>query len=264
MTEKISSPIRNKFLQTEKPELFHNTSDSEWNNWQWQLHNQVKPHVTPYYHGLILNKIQPATSYEFYSECVRGDISFLTSDAELMRSSRHFIDKIIIVEAIALATLPQRITDDFINTMSKAYQVIVNTAFHHPSECSREAFDACARMADAGFIINNQAVLLAGTNDDPALVKDLHHRLLMMRVRPYSLYCLNLGSEHKDLRVQPEVGHEIIRSLRGWTSGLAVPHYIVESGNEKRASLPSPIKSHNNQTYVFTNYKNEDYPYKES
>ena len=87
-----------------------------------------------------------------------------------------------------LVTLPFRVTDSFAQMLRKYHPVFIHTHFNHPKECTREAFEACAKLADAGCVINNQMVLLKGVNDNPETVMELNHKLLMMRVRPYYIF----------------------------------------------------------------------------
>lgn len=137
-------------------------------------------------------------------------------------------------------------------------QIIVHTFFQHPSQCSLEAFDACARVADAGLILSNSMLLQLGVNDSSAIVKELNHKLLMMRVRPYTI---NVRSDQSPLI---EAGKEILDNLRGWTSGLAVPHFVIlENDGSQKVMIPEYIKSYKNQIYVFRNYRKDEYEYRE-
>lgn len=115
-----------------------------------------------------------------------------------------------------LVTLPQRITDDFAKMLSKYHPVFVHTHFNHPKECTQEAFDACARLANAGCVINNQMVLLKGVNDKPEIVKELNHKLLMMRVRPYYIFQCDQSQGISHFRTPIETGINIIEHLRWW------------------------------------------------
>jgi hypothetical protein len=80
----------------------------------------------------------------------------------------------------------------------------------------------------AGVPLNNQAVLLKGVNDDLVTIKSLVHGLMKMRVRPYYLYqCDQIrGGEH--FRTSIQKGIEIMEGLRGHTSGLAIPTYVID------------------------------------
>jgi lysine 2,3-aminomutase len=164
-----------------------------------------------------------------------------------------------------LVTLPQRITDDFCKMVKKYQPVFVHTHFNHPKECTQEAFDACAKLADAGCVINNQMVLLKGINDDAKIVMELNHKLLMMRVRPYYMFQGDLAQGVSHFRTPISKGLEIIQALRGWTSGMAVPHYVVDApgGGGKIPLLPTYVVSHEGHQWVFKNYRGIEYTYSE-
>ncbi|MCC6809782.1 MAG: KamA family radical SAM protein [Deltaproteobacteria bacterium] len=162
-----------------------------------------------------------------------------------------------------LVTLPQRVTPDFA-AMLKAHQPIyVQTHFNHPKECTQEAFDACARLADAGAVISNQMVLLKGINDDVEIVRALNQKLLMMRVRPYYILQADPARGTRHFRTPVETGIEIIRGLRGHSSGLAVPHFVVDGpgGFGKVALVPHYLESSDEGRHTFKNYRGETFEY---
>jgi lysine 2,3-aminomutase len=165
-----------------------------------------------------------------------------------------------------LVTLPHRVTDNFANMLKKYHPVFIHTHFNHPKECTQEAFDACAKLADAGCVINNQMVLLKGVNDDAAIVKELNHKLLMMRVRPYYIFQCDMSQGISHFRTPVEKGLEIIEKLRGWTSGMAVPHYVIDGpgGGGKIPLLPNYVIKHEGKQWTLRNYKNETFVYNES
>lgn len=105
----------------------------------------------------------------------------------------------------------------------------MNVQFEHPRECTPEAAKACDRLLRAGIPLNNQSVLLKGVNDNVATMRDLIHGLMRMRVRPYYLFQCDpvRGAEH--FRTTIARGIELIAGLRGHTSGLAVPQYIIDT-----------------------------------
>lgn len=162
-----------------------------------------------------------------------------------------------------LVTLPQRITDDFIYMLRKHHPVFVNTHFNHPKECTREAYDACRRLADAGVPISNQMVLLKGVNDDPKIVKELNHKLLMMRVRPYYIYQCDLSQGISHFRTPIEKGLEIIENLRGWTSGLAVPQLVIDApgGGGKIPILPQYFLGKEGKKVKLRNFRKQEFTY---
>ncbi|HWV37018.1 MAG TPA: lysine 2,3-aminomutase [Vulgatibacter sp.] len=164
-----------------------------------------------------------------------------------------------------LVTLPQRITDDFAAMLRKHQPVFVNTHFNHPKECTAEAFEACRKLADAGCVLGNQMVLLKGVNDDPKIVKELNHKLLMMRVRPYYIYQCDLSQGISHFRTPIEKGLEIIESLRGHTSGLAVPHFVVDApgGGGKIPLLPEYMVKRDGKRITLRNFEHKEFVYEE-
>lgn len=164
-----------------------------------------------------------------------------------------------------LVTLPQRVTDSFAQMLTKYHPVFVHTHFNHPKECTQEAFDACARLANAGCVINNQMVLLKGVNDDPKVVMELNHKLLMMRVRPYYIFQCDMSQGISHFRTPIETGLNIIRALRGWTSGMAVPQYVVDApgGGGKIPMLPNYVVAHEGKKWTLKNFRGDIYEYNE-
>ncbi len=164
-----------------------------------------------------------------------------------------------------LVTLPQRITDSFAKMLGKYHPVFVHTHFNHPKECTEEAFDAVAKLVGNGCVVNNQMVLLKGVNDDAKIVKELNHKLLMMRVRPYYIFQCDMSQGISHFRTPVEKGLEIIEALRGWTSGMAVPHYVIDApgGGGKIPLLPQYLEKREGKKWHLRNFKNEKYIYEE-
>jgi lysine 2,3-aminomutase len=164
-----------------------------------------------------------------------------------------------------LVTLPQRVTDDFVRMLREHHPVYVNTHFNHPKECTAEAFEATRRIADAGCPIGNQMVLLKGVNDDPAIVKELNHRLLLMRVRPYYIYQCDLAKGIAHFRTPVEAGIRIIEALRGHTSGLAVPQFVIDApnGGGKIPVNPQYVVRREGKRWILRNYAGKTYEYEE-
>lgn len=164
-----------------------------------------------------------------------------------------------------LVTLPQRVTDSFAEMLTKYHPIFVHTHFNHPKECTQEAFDAVARLANRGCVVNNQMVLLKGINDDPKIVMELNHKLLMMRVRPYYIFQCDMAQGISHFRTPVEKGLEIIEALRGWTSGMAVPHYVIDGpgGGGKIPLIPNYVEKREGKKWHLRNYKNEKFIYEE-
>lgn len=138
-------------------------------------------------------------------------------------------------------TLPQRITPELCRMLQRYHPLYVNTQFNHPKEITPEAEAACGRLASAGVPLGNQSVLLRGINDNIRTMKRLCRQLMRIRVRPYYVYqCQTLkGTRH--FRTPIECGIEIMRHLQGYTSGLAVPKYILDTPYGKIPIAPSYV-----------------------
>ena len=172
------------------------------------------------------------------------------------------------VEIIRLGTkmpcvLPQRITPKLCKMLKKYHPIYVNTHFNHPWECTPEAEKACAILADAGCPVGNQAVLMKGVNDDADIMLDLHRKLLKMRVRPYYIYQADLTKGTNHFRTPVRKGLEIMDKLRGHTSGLAIPYYVIDApgGGGKIPLLPQYVLGRNGKDIILRNYKYEIFTY---
>ena len=172
------------------------------------------------------------------------------------------------VEIIRLGTkmpcvLPQRITPKLCKMIKKYHPIYVNTHFNHPWECTPEAERACAMLADAGCPVGNQAVLMKGVNDDAEVMLELHRKLLKMRVRPYYIYQADITKGTNYFRTPVRVGLEIMDKLRGHTSGLAVPYYVIDApgGGGKIPLLPQYVLGRNGNDILLRNFKYEVYTY---
>src|SRR5579885_2575107 len=137
-------------------------------------------------------------------------------------------------------TLPQRITPKLCEMIKKYHPIYMNLHFNHPDELTPEVKAACGMLADAGVPLGAQTVLLKGVNDDPDIMKRLVHQLLLARVKPYYLYQADLTKGTNHFRTSVETGLNIIRALQGHTSGMAVPHFVIDApgGGGKIPLLP--------------------------
>jgi lysine 2,3-aminomutase len=153
--------------------------------------------------------------------------------------------------------LPQRITDNLISILRKYHPLFISLHFSHPLEITDECAKACIKLADGGFPLGSQTVLLKGINDNVPTMKELMHKLLKIRVRPYYLYQCDLipGSGH--FRTSVKKGLEIIKGLRGFTSGYAIPTFVVDApgGGGKIPLLPNYVVEHTAEKIVLRNYK---------
>jgi lysine 2,3-aminomutase len=173
------------------------------------------------------------------------------------------------IEIIRLGTkmpcvLPQRITPKLVDMLKKYHPIYVNTHFNHPWEITEESTRACAMLSDAGCPVGNQMVLMKDVNDDPAVVKELMQKLLKIRVRPYYIYMADETKGANHFRTTVNKGLEIIENLRGWTSGLAVPHFVIDTpgGGGKIPLLPNYLVHHDDEKVVLRNYEGKIYTYR--
>ena len=172
------------------------------------------------------------------------------------------------VEIIRIGTkvpvvLPQRITSELVKKLKKYHPLYLSIHFTHPDEMTEETITACNRLADAGIPMGSQTVLLKGINDETKIFTKLTHELLKVRVRPYYLYqCDPIpGSSH--FRTPVKKGLEIIKGLRGFTSGYAVPHYVIDApgGGGKIPLLPDYFQGKEDGDIILSNYENKKFKY---
>lgn len=180
------------------------------------------------------------------------------------------ISQISHVEIIRIGTkvpavLPQRVTKRLVNILKAYKNLYMSLHFTHPDEITVETKAACNRLADIGIPLGSQTVLLKGINDNVPTIKKLFHELLKIRVKPYYLYqCdLVLGSSH--FRTSVDKGLEIIKGLRGHTTGYAIPHFVIDApgGGGKIPLLPEYYNGRNGSQVILSNYQDKMYVYQE-
>ena len=198
-----------------------------------------------------------------------GDPLLLSDD--WLKQILHKLRRIPHVEIIRIGTrvpcfLPQRITTKLANTLKKFHPLYMNVHFNHPDELTPIAVAALGKLVDAGIPLGCQTVLLKGVNDDPDVMKKLMQKLLLARVRPYYIYQADyvFGTEH--FRTRVEKGLEIIQAIRGWTSGLAVPHFVIDSpgGGGKIPLLPEYVVKISDEEVVLRNYQGNIFRYSQA
>lgn len=162
-------------------------------------------------------------------------------------------------------TLPQRITPALLALLKKYAPLWMSIHFNHPKEISRHCKAACDMLADSGIPLGSQTVLLKGINDKPYIMKKLMHELLKIRVRPYYIYQCDPVKGTAHFRTAVAVGINIIEKLRGFTSGYAVPTYVVDApgGGGKIPIGPNYLISQDKGKHVLRNFKGKIYTYVE-
>ena len=160
-------------------------------------------------------------------------------------------------------TLPQRVTPELCDILKKYHPLYFNMHFNHPDEITPEVEEACNMLADTGIPLGSQTVLLKGVNDDTGVMKELMHKLLMIRIRPYYIYQADmaLGTDH--FRTDVQKGLNLISDLQGHTSGMGVPYFVIDApgGGGKVRLLPNTVIEHNEKEVIIKNYEGKVFRY---
>ena len=200
---------------------------------------------------------------------VSGGDPFLLSTARLaellaaLRAIPHV--ELIRIGTRVPVTLPQRVDRALARTLRRFAPLFVITHFNHAKELTPEARAACELLIDHGVPVENQAVLMRGVNSSLTAIKDLMHQVLTMRARPYYLHQMDVAEGLEHLRTPIAAGVEILRGLRGHTSGLAVPHLAVDlpDGGGKVTLQPDYVVERGAHETTLRNFKGELYKYPE-
>lgn len=199
--------------------------------------------------GIGTEGLEPAFRYIEEHPAIRdvilsGGDPLMLADDELEQILRR-IREIPHVEIIRIGTrvpvtLPERVTPRLCRMLKGFHPLYVNTHFNHPLEVTPQAAEACSLLADAGIPLGNQTVLLKGINDDPEVMRQLMQKLLAIRVRPYYIHQMDLVRGTGHFRAEVRRGLEVMKGLRGHTSGMATPYYVIDApgGKGKIPLLP--------------------------
>lgn len=236
----------------------HCTRKREWHHGGW-----IRPD----------EQIEPMLEYIRHHSEIRDVIVSggdpLTLSTERLEKIFSCIRQIEHVEIIRIGTrfpvvLPQRIDDQLCNMLSNYGPIWLNTHFNHASEITPESAKACDKLLRAGIPVNNQCVLMRGINDDIETQTKLCQGLLKIKVRPYYLFqCDEVqGTEH--LRTPVETGLKIIQGLRGHTSGLAIPHFVIDlpEGGGKVPLQPDYVMAKVGTEMIIRNYAGHIFRYR--
>ncbi|MGH7476495.1 MAG: KamA family radical SAM protein [Longimicrobiales bacterium] len=219
-----------------------------------------------------LNQFDSAFAYlrehtEVRDVILSGGDPFMLSDRRIEYFLRT-LREIPHIEVIRIHTrmpshLPERITPELCDIVRRHHPVFINVHFNHPDELTPAAETALAMLADAGAPLGCQTVLLKGVNDDPAIMKLLMQRLVRARVRPYYIYQADVVAGGEHFRTSIQKGLEIVRAIRGWTSGLCVPHFVIDApgGGGKIPILPEYVQAITDDEIVLRNYEGKEFRY---
>ncbi len=182
-------------------------------------------------------------------------VAMLEGIVKRLRAIPHV--EIIRVASRTPVVFPMQVTDEVVAMLKRYQPIYFMTHFNHPYEVTAQAAAACARIADAGMPVQNQAVLLRRINSDPRIMKKLMHELLKIRVKPYYIYQCDLAEGIEHFRTSVSKGFEIMEYLRGHTSGLALPTFVIDApgGGGKIPVMPNYLLTLTDECAVVRNYK---------
>lgn len=237
--------------------------------WRNSSNNNIEPTLT---------EIQASLDYVRKNKEIREIIISggdpLTLNQERLDWILEEASNISHVQVIRIGTrtpvvFPERITKSLCKILGKYNKLWVNVQFNHPVEITAESTEACRRIQNRGIPMSNQTVLLKGINDTPQIMKELCQKLQAIRIRPYYLFHCDevVGASH--FRTSVFKGVEILEKMRGHTSGMCVPIFVVDgpAGKGKIPLGPQYMISMSPTKVTLRNYNNEiieyDNPYSE-
>ena len=197
-----------------------------------------------------------------------GDpLTYSTDKLERILSKLRAIPhlEIIRIGSRVPVSLPMRVTDELCEMLQKYHPLWINVHYNHLNEITTDAARACDKLSRAGIPLNNQSVLLRGVNDSVASMKALVHGLMRMRVRPYYLYICDPVRGANHFRTTVAKGIEIMEGLRGHTSGLAIPQFVVDApnGGGKIPVNPQYLLAYDNGRAILRNFQGKVYEYQD-
>jgi lysine 2,3-aminomutase len=221
-----------------------------------------------------LDFVDEAISYIGKTKTIRevvlsgGDPLLLTDDylgeiLDSIKAAPHV--KLLRIHTRAPGVLPGRITPDLVCMLKRFHPLFVNIQFNHPDEITQESAEACRRLADAGIPLGSQTVLLSGVNDNIAVMERLFSGLLAIRVRPYYLHHPDIVKGTGHFRTSVDCGRDILKSLQGKISGMAIPRYMIDlpGGGGKVPLLPDSVVERKNGRLFVRSFNGRIYEYPE-
>jgi lysine 2,3-aminomutase len=181
------------------------------------------------------------------------------------------VRKISHIEMIRIGTrvpcvMPERINDELCQMLKKYNKkpiLYINTHFENSQEITEKTKLACERLIDSGIQLGNQSVVLKKINDMPGAFNELNQKLLSIGIKPYYLYQADPVKGTLHFRCPVKKGLGIIKKLRGHTSGMAVPHFVIDApgGGGKIPMIPRYAEIREDGTVNMTNYENKKFHY---
>lgn len=219
----------------------------------------VKKHSEVYSDKEIIKAIDYIKNTEVIRDVLlTGGDPLMLSDNRLewiikqLRVIKHV--EIIRIGTRMICTLPQRITPELCDMLKKYHPIWINTQFNHPKELTEDVTIAVKKLLDAGIPLGNQSVLLKGINDSIPIMKELVQKLVYMRIRPYYLYQAQTLSGTEHFITPIEKGLDIIQGLRGYTSGLCIPTFVLDTPYGKVPINPTYSIGREGDYYILRTY----------
>ncbi len=219
-----------------------------------------------------MDGIEEGISYIRQTRTVRevllsgGDPLLLTNDylgkiLEAVKGAAHV--KLLRIHTRVPGVMPDRISPDLVRMLKTFQPLYVNIQFNHPDEITRRSAEACRQLADAGIPLGSQTVLLRGVNDTPAVMERLFFELLAIRVRPYYLHHPDLVKGTGHFRTSLTCGFDILKSLQGKISGMAMPRYMIDlpGGGGKVPLQPDAVVETENGSLKVRSFNGRIYEY---
>ncbi|MBN2535970.1 MAG: KamA family radical SAM protein [Spirochaetales bacterium] len=203
--------------------------------------------------------------HEVRDVVVSGGDPFMRPDGDI----RTILDEVFSIRHLEIVRIgtripcikPSRITDELIAILASYKPLYMNIHFNHPDEITEEVGLLCGKLADSGIMLGSQTVLLKGVNDSVVVMKELMHKLLGIRVKPYYIFQCDLVKGIDHFRTDIQTGIDIIKNLQGYTSGLCVPHYVIDGPGGKVPVSPQYIKDITPKEVLLGNYLDILYSY---
>ena len=219
--------------------------------------------------ALMASELEESVEYvrrnpEIRDVLITGGDALALSNGELdyilgaIRAIPHV--EIIRMGTRALVTMPQRFDDEFVAMVKKYHPLFINTHFNHPRELTDDAIRAAEKLVNAGVPLGNQMVLLEGVNNNKYVVRMLNEGLLRTRIRPYYIFHAKHVSGTGHFQTNIDDGLQIMEYLRGHTSGMCVPTYIINApgGLGKVPILPQYIVRKTDKEVVLKTWEGKE------
>ena len=118
--------------------------------------------------------------------------------------------------------------------------MVVVLHINHPNEIDAAVRAACAKLRAAGVTLLNQTVLLAGINDELAVLQRLSQELFDSGVLPYYLHALDRVRGAAHFLVPDERARELAGALAACLPGYLVPRLVREIPGAFSKTLLTP------------------------